>query len=70
MPTAANCRARADEAERLARLVSYERDRERLLRQAQEWREKADALETEAAAAPAEPSPSSAGRLRRWLGLR
>ena len=69
MPTAANCRARAEEAERLARLVSYERDRARLLRQAQEWREKADALEAAAASAP-EPPRATADRLRRWLGLR
>ena len=72
MPTAADCRARADETERLARLVSYERDRSRLLRQAQEWRDKADALDA-AAFAPAstpEPPPATADRLRRWLGLR
>ena len=32
------CIARAEEAERLAALVSYERDRARLTRQAAEWR--------------------------------
>ncbi len=74
MPTAAHCRARAEEAERLARLVSYERDRTRLLHQAQEWRDKADALDAQAEAGPAAsaqaPSAAAAGRLRRWLGLR
>ena len=70
MPTADQCRARAEEAERLARLVSYERDRDRLLSQAQEWREKADALEAAPPAATPEPQPLVADRVRRWLGLR
>ena len=70
MPTADQCRARAEETERLARLVSYERDRERLLRQAQEWRDRADALDATPPAVEAEPRPAVATRLRRWLGLR
>ena len=67
MPTADQCRARAADAERLAALVSYERDRVRLTRQAQEWRERAAALD--AAPPPSEPAPSPAllQRVRRWL---
>ena len=66
MPTAERARARAEEAERLARLVSYGRDRERLLRQAAEWRAHADALD--AAPPPPEPDrPSLADRVRSWL---
>lgn len=76
MPTAANCRSRAEEAERLAQLVSYERDRTRLMRQAKAWREKADALDAEAASGaapepePTDAAPTGVSRLRRWLGLR
>ena len=74
MPTAADCRARAEEAERLARLVSYERDRTRLLHQAQEWRDKAAALEAQVASAGSDelepPAGQAASRFRRWLGLR
>ena len=70
MPTADQCRARAEEAERLARLVSYERDRERLLRQAQEWRDRANALDAAPPVAESEPQPAAASKIRRWLGLR
>lgn len=38
MSTPESCIARAEEAERLAALVSYGRDRARLGRQAAEWR--------------------------------
>lgn len=44
MPTSDRCIARAEEAERLAALVSYGRDRDRLTRQAAEWRTKAEEL--------------------------
>ncbi len=48
--------AQAQDAERMASLVSYGRDRERLLRQAAEWRAQAAELE-------AGPEPlSDAGR--------
>lgn len=56
MPTSERCLARAQEAERLATLVSYARDRERLTRQAAEWRERAEALALTGPAA-ADPSP-------------
>ena len=69
MDTPQRCRARADEAERLAGLVAYDRDRVRLARQAQAWRTRAEAME---AAPPPPPPPKSGagsalGRLRRWL---
>lgn len=70
MPTADQCRARAEEAERLARIVSYERDRTRLLIQVKEWRDEADRLDAQApAAAPLQSPPGVASHLRRWLGL-
>lgn len=61
MLTAETCLQRAAEAERLAALVSYERDRVRLTRQAAEWRDKA----AELAAAPAAPTDEEAPRS--WL---
>ena len=66
MPTSNQCRARADEAERLAELVSYDRDRTRLTRQAAELRAEADVLEAEETAtrmAAAEPPPTVIDRL-------
>ncbi len=50
MSTPQRCLAQAEEAERLAAVVAYERDRTRLMRQAAEWR--AEAAELEAAEAP------------------
>ena len=54
MSPAAHCRTMADEAERLAAIVSYGRDKERLQQQAASWRAKAAALDAEA------PSPETA----------
>ena len=65
MLTPERCRENADEAERLARAVSYARDRERLLGQAAVWRSKADALE--AAPPPAPPKRAKRCGLLRWL---
>ena len=72
MPTSSQCRARADEADRLAGLVSYDRDRTRLTRQAADLRAQADALEAEETAkrlaADVGPPPSLIDRLRKALG--
>lgn len=74
MPTSKQCRARADEADRLASLVSYDRDRTRLTLQAAELRAQADALEAEETAnrlaAAERPEPGFIGRLRRAVGKR
>ncbi len=69
MPTHRQCLARAEEAERLASLVSYERDRVRLQGQAQDWRERAARLAH--AAPPARPKRLSLiGRLLKGLARR
>ena len=44
MPTAEHCLAMADEADRLAAIVSYGRDKARLKQQAQDYRVQAQAL--------------------------
>ncbi len=66
MSTPEHCHAQAQEAEQLASLVSYGQDRERLTTQAQAWRDKAAALEAQAAAAAVEaaPRPSLVDRVR------
>jgi hypothetical protein len=66
MTTPERCRARAEEAERLATIVAYGRDKERLLDEAAEWRARAEAMEAEreAAAARPEPEPTVLDRLR------
>ena len=46
MPDAQHCLAMADEADRLASIVSYGRDKVRLKEQAQSWREQAVAMAT------------------------
>ena len=71
MPTPKACLDRAEEAERLAAVVSYARDREQLTRQALEWRERA----AELAAAPPKPCtaaepPSLVARLRQGIRRR
>jgi hypothetical protein len=66
MPTPERCRARADEAERLAGIVSYGRDKERLLAQAVELRERAVMLEA-AEIAPVPTPPEAPARLPPWL---
>ena len=57
-------RARADEAERLAGIVSYGRDKERLAAQAAEMREQADALETHG---HGETAPAARWKLPPWI---
>jgi hypothetical protein len=52
MSTADHCRAMAEEADRLASIVSYARDKVRLREQAASWRAKALALEASPVAAP------------------
>ncbi len=66
MSTPERCLAQAQEAERLAEVVSYERDRTRLRRQAAEWRERAAALQAEEPP-PAEAPPSPLRRLTEAL---
>jgi hypothetical protein len=67
MSTADHCRAMADEADRLASIVSYARDKVRLREQAESWRAKAAALD----AAPVSPTPTSdAGGMFGWLRRR
>lgn len=65
MPTPERCLARAEEAERLASMVSYARDRERLIRQAAEWRARAEDL-ARTRAGPS-PAPARDPPLRRLL---
>ena len=67
MPTPQACRARAEEVERLASIVSYGRDRERLTRQAHELRARAEALEAEPPSEACEAQPSLVDRLRGGL---
>ena len=45
--TVEECSKRADEAERMAATVSYGKDRDMLLKQAEEWRQRAAALEVQ-----------------------
>ena len=68
MQTAEQCRAMADDADRLADIVSYARDKHRLRQQAESWRAKAVELEHQPATAP-EPHPhrSRLDWLRRLL---
>lgn len=67
MPTPEACLERAKEAERLAALVSYERDRTRLTRQAAEWRERAAELASRAAEpAPPPETGNAPGSRRSW----
>ena len=44
MPNAQHCLAMAEEADRLASIVSYGRDKVRLKEQAENWREQAQAM--------------------------
>ena len=44
MPNAQHCLAMAEEADRLASIVSYGRDKVRLKEQAKSWREQAQAM--------------------------
>jgi hypothetical protein len=66
--TPERCRARAEEAERLAEIVSYGRDKERLLAQAGDLRRTADAMEARQAP-PAQPAaPRGPPLIARLLG--
>jgi hypothetical protein len=65
MSTPERLRARAEEAERLADIVSYGRDKERLAAQAAEMRERADALEAHQQHVEAAPTPRR--KLPAWL---
>jgi hypothetical protein len=65
MSTPERFRARAEEAERLADLVSYGRDKERLNAQAAELRQQAELLETSLNMKALEPPPRR--RLPAWL---
>lgn len=69
MSTADHCRAMADEADRLASVVSYARDKVRLKEQAETWRAKAAALDAvRPDPACAEPHNGMFGWLRRRCG--
>ena len=69
MSTADHCRAMADEADRLAVVVSYAHDKVRLKQQADSWRAKAAALEAKPPeAAAAEVSGGVFNWLRRRYG--
>jgi hypothetical protein len=72
MSTPERLRARAEEAERLADIVSYGRDKERLNAQAAEMRERADALEARQQLIEATPAPRRKlpAWLTRWLSRR
>jgi hypothetical protein len=65
MSTPERFRARAEEAERLADLVSYGRDKDRLNAQAAELRQQADVLETQLDMEALPPPPRR--RLPAWL---
>ena len=69
MSTPQRCIAQAEEAERLAALVSYARDRARLTREAAEWRARAVELEASAPPAPEDgtSAPTGVRRLAAWL---
>jgi hypothetical protein len=68
MSTADHCRAMADEADRLASIVSYARDKMRLKEQADSWRAKAAALEATPVAACSPEAPANG--LFTWLRRR
>ena len=70
MPNAEHCRALAQEADRLADVVSYTRDKLRLREQAESWRLKAQALETVAAQPQTGPASPVQGRMGWWLKRR
>lgn len=65
MPTPERFRAQAEEAERLAALVSYGRDKERLAAQAADLRQQAEVLETSLNLQAIAPPPRR--RLPSWL---
>ena len=68
MSTADHCKAMAEEADRLASVVSYARDKDRLKQQAECWRAKAAELETQAEPEADESRGGVMGWLRRRAG--
>ena len=76
MSSSQHCLAMADEADRLAGIVSYERDKTRLRSQADAWRQMARALsepvEALAVASDAQPAlrMKKAVGMAGWLGRR
>ena len=69
MSTADHCRAMAEEADRLASVVSYGRDKQRLQQQAANWRARAADVEARAPVAAAEAAaPGVMNWLRRRCG--
>ena len=70
MRTAADCRKHAEDADSLAMIVSLGSDRERLRKEAQAWRVKAEEIEDrERIWSPAE-RPSALSTFKRWLNPR
>ena len=73
MSSPQHCLAMADEADRLAGIVSYERDKVRLRTQADAWRQMARALSSpvgEAAFAPvAAEEPAPPARVKKAVGV-
>ena len=67
MSTADHCRAMAEEADRLATLVSYSRDKDRLREQAASWRAKAAVLEAQP---PPPATTARTGGVFAWLRRR
>ena len=68
MSTADHCKAMAEEADRLASVVSYARDKLRLQQQADSWRAKAAELETYAEPQAYESRSGVMSWLRRRVG--
>ena len=68
MADAEHCLAMAAEAERLAAIVSYARDKTRLREQAQTWREKAEAVEAERSLKGASSEAAAAGARGSMIG--
>ena len=70
MSTSEHCRAMALEADRLASIVSYGRDKDQLREQANQWRAKAQCIETEqldAQQVAACSNTSGVGKVMKWL---
>ncbi len=69
MPSAQHCLEMAEEADRLASIVSYARDKVRLKEQAQDWRARAEVL-TSAAPVAASDADVKRGGMIGWLRRR
>ena len=68
MATADHCKAMAEEADRLASVVSYARDKIRLKQQADSWRARAAELEAHVQPEQHESRSGVLGWLRRRAG--